>query len=46
MLLMIIAGAAIYGYMLTKLRVPQELVALVTERRRVGGHLDLPLSAR
>jgi C4-dicarboxylate transporter DctM subunit len=31
MLLMIIAGAAIYGYMLTKLRVPQELVALVTE---------------
>jgi C4-dicarboxylate transporter DctM subunit len=31
MLLMIIAGAAIYGYMLTKLRVPQELVELVTE---------------
>jgi C4-dicarboxylate transporter DctM subunit len=31
MLLMIIAGAAIYGYMLTKLRVPQELVALVTD---------------
>ncbi len=31
MLLLIIAGAAIYGYMLTKLRVPQELVALVTE---------------
>ena len=31
MLLMIIAGAAIYGYMLTKLQVPQELVALVTE---------------
>ncbi|MDI3306196.1 MAG: TRAP transporter large permease [Acetobacteraceae bacterium] len=30
MLLMIIAGAAIYGYMLTKLRVPQELVELVT----------------
>jgi C4-dicarboxylate transporter DctM subunit len=29
MLLMIIAGAAIYGYMLTKLRVPQELVELV-----------------
>jgi C4-dicarboxylate transporter, DctM subunit len=26
MLLLIIAGAAIYGYMLTKLRVPQELV--------------------
>lgn len=31
MLLMIIAGAAIYGYMLTKLRVPQELTALVLE---------------
>jgi C4-dicarboxylate transporter DctM subunit len=31
MLLMIIAGAAIYGYMLTKLRIPQELAALVTE---------------
>ncbi|MBX6374788.1 MAG: TRAP transporter large permease [Acetobacteraceae bacterium] len=31
MLLMIIAGAAIYGYMLTKLRVPQELVALVAD---------------
>ncbi len=31
MLLLIIAGAAIYGYMLTKLRVPQELVALVTQ---------------
>ncbi len=31
MLLMIIAGAAIYGYMLTKLQVPQELVTLVTE---------------
>ncbi len=31
MLLLIIAGAAIYGYMLTKLRVPQELVALVTD---------------
>lgn len=30
MLLMIIAGAAIYGYALTKLRVPQELVELVT----------------
>jgi C4-dicarboxylate transporter DctM subunit len=30
MLLMIIAGAAIYGYMLTKLRVPQELTELVT----------------
>jgi C4-dicarboxylate transporter DctM subunit len=30
MLLLIIAGAAIYGYMLTKLRVPQELVELVT----------------
>ncbi|MXP63682.1 TRAP transporter large permease [Roseomonas sp. M0104] len=29
MLLMIIAGAAIYGYMLTKLRVPQELTDLV-----------------
>jgi C4-dicarboxylate transporter, DctM subunit len=29
MLLMIIAGAAVYGYMLTKLRVPQELVELV-----------------
>jgi C4-dicarboxylate transporter, DctM subunit len=31
MLLLIIAGAAIYGYMLTKLRVPQELVTLVTD---------------
>ena len=31
MLLMIIAGAAIYGYMLTKLRVPQELVQLVAD---------------
>lgn len=31
MLLMIIAGAAIYGYMLTKLSVPQELTQLVTE---------------
>ncbi|WP_424134013.1 TRAP transporter large permease [Roseomonas chloroacetimidivorans] len=31
MLLMIIAGAAVYGYMLTKLRIPQELAALVTE---------------
>lgn len=31
MLLMIIAAAAIYGYMLTKLRVPQELTALVLE---------------
>ncbi|WP_426957807.1 TRAP transporter large permease [Muricoccus radiodurans] len=31
MLLMIIAGAAVYGYMLTKLRVPQELAALVAE---------------
>jgi C4-dicarboxylate transporter DctM subunit len=31
MLLMIIAGAAIYGYMLTKLQVPQELTALVAE---------------
>lgn len=29
MLLMIIAGAAIYGYMLTKLRIPQELTELV-----------------
>jgi C4-dicarboxylate transporter DctM subunit len=31
MLLMIIAGAAIYGYMLTKLRVPQELTQLVVD---------------
>jgi C4-dicarboxylate transporter DctM subunit len=31
MLLMIIAGAAIYGYMLTKLRVPQELTQLVAD---------------
>jgi C4-dicarboxylate transporter DctM subunit len=31
MLLMIIAGAAIYGYMLTKLRVPQELTQLVID---------------
>jgi C4-dicarboxylate transporter DctM subunit len=31
MLLMIIAAAAIYGYMLTKLQVPQELTALVTD---------------
>ena len=31
MLLMIIAGAAVYGYMLTKLRVPQDLAALVAE---------------
>nr|WP_282572053.1 TRAP transporter large permease [Roseomonas acroporae] len=31
MLLLIIAGAAIYGYMLTKLRVPQEMVSLVTD---------------
>ena len=31
MLLMIIAGAAIYGYMLTKLRIPQELTALVAD---------------
>ncbi|MBE9603689.1 TRAP transporter large permease [Acetobacteraceae bacterium H6797] len=31
MLLMIIAGAAIYGYMLTKLHVAQELVTLVTD---------------
>jgi C4-dicarboxylate transporter DctM subunit len=31
MLLMIIAAAAIYGYMLTKLQVPQELTALVTQ---------------
>ena len=31
MLLMIIAGATIYGYMLTKLRVPQELVQLVAD---------------
>ncbi len=31
MLLMIIAGAAIYGYMLTKLQVPQDLVALVAD---------------
>ncbi|MGX9966981.1 TRAP transporter large permease [Roseomonas sp. F4] len=29
MLLLIIAGAAIYGYMLTKLRIPQELTQLV-----------------
>lgn len=31
MLLLIIAAAAIYGYMLTKLRVPQELTELVLE---------------
>ena len=31
MLLLIIAGAAVYGYMLTKLHIPQELAALVTE---------------
>jgi C4-dicarboxylate transporter DctM subunit len=31
MLLMIIAGAAIYGYMLTKLQVPQELTKLVAD---------------
>jgi C4-dicarboxylate transporter DctM subunit len=31
MLLLIIAGAAIYGYMLTKLNVPQDLARLVTE---------------
>jgi C4-dicarboxylate transporter DctM subunit len=31
MLLMIIAGAAVYGYMLTKLHIPQELAALVTD---------------
>jgi len=31
MLLLIIAGAAIYGYMLTKLRVPQELTQLVAD---------------
>jgi C4-dicarboxylate transporter DctM subunit len=31
MLLMIIAGAAVYGYMITKLRVPQELVGLVAD---------------
>lgn len=31
MLLMIIAGAAIYGYMLTKLNVAQDLVTLVTD---------------
>ena len=31
MLLMIIVGAAMFGYMLTKLLVPQELVALVAE---------------
>jgi C4-dicarboxylate transporter DctM subunit len=31
MLLMIIAGAAIYGYMLTKLRIPQELTQLVAD---------------
>jgi C4-dicarboxylate transporter DctM subunit len=31
MLLMIIAGAAIYGYMLTKLQVPQELTRLVAD---------------
>ncbi|WP_372620901.1 TRAP transporter large permease [Falsiroseomonas sp.] len=31
MLLMIIAGAAIYGYMLTKLQVPQELTQLVAD---------------
>ncbi|HEV7265482.1 MAG TPA: TRAP transporter large permease [Falsiroseomonas sp.] len=33
MLLMIIAGAAIYGYMLTKLQVPQELTQLVADLR-------------
>jgi C4-dicarboxylate transporter DctM subunit len=32
MLLLIIAGAAIYGYMLTKLNVPQDLARLVAER--------------
>jgi C4-dicarboxylate transporter DctM subunit len=31
MLLLIIAGAAIYGYMLTKLNVPQDLARLVAE---------------
>ena len=31
MLLLIIAGAAIYGYMLTKLQIPQELTRLVAE---------------
>jgi len=31
MLLLIIAGAAIYGFMLTKLRVPQELTQLVAD---------------
>jgi C4-dicarboxylate transporter DctM subunit len=31
MLLMIIAGAAIYGFMLTKLRIPQELTQLVAD---------------
>jgi C4-dicarboxylate transporter, DctM subunit len=31
MLLMIIAGAAIYGFMLTKLQVPQELTKLVAD---------------
>lgn len=31
MLLMIIAGAAIYGYMLTKLRIPQELTQLIAD---------------
>ena len=31
MLLMIIAGAAIYGYMLTKLQIPQELTQLVAD---------------
>jgi C4-dicarboxylate transporter DctM subunit len=31
MLLMIIAGAAIYGYMLTKLQIPQELTKLVAD---------------
>jgi C4-dicarboxylate transporter DctM subunit len=31
MLLMIIAGAAIYGYMLTKLQVPQDLTKLVAD---------------
>jgi C4-dicarboxylate transporter DctM subunit len=31
MLLLIIAGAAIYGYMLTKLRIPQELTQLVAD---------------
>jgi C4-dicarboxylate transporter DctM subunit len=31
MLLLIIAGAAIYGYMLTKLNVPQDLARLIAE---------------